>query len=124
VIGNSPVEIAVAGVSIATMHETGGVSWIGSDRLVMIGDGFLVIARALPLVGTIAVNDGQVVLIEAPRVKGACASIDCGTAGSSDALLGVVGRCSANEAKGGNTDECAKRPTSAAPCDRHDCPLV
>jgi hypothetical protein len=60
VIGNRAFEVAVAGVSIAAMHEAGGVSRIGSDRLVMIGDGFVELAHPLPLVAAIAVDDGHI----------------------------------------------------------------
>src|SRR5665213_2311254 len=104
VIGNSAIEFAMAGVSIATMHEAGGVSRIGSDRLVMIRDGFLVLAHALPLVAAIAVDDFQIVPIVSARANGARASVDCGAAGPSYTCLAIVGCCSANEANGGNAD--------------------
>jgi hypothetical protein len=122
VIGKSAIQYAAAGVSIATMHETGGISRIRPrDRRVVICDGFLVLADMISLVAAMAVDERHIAPIESARVKGTRASVDCGAAGSSYTDRAVVGALQPPmEQMVVMPMMCAASPISDAPSDPHD----
>jgi hypothetical protein len=110
VIGNRALIIATAGISIAAMHVSRGVSRIGPDRLAMILHGLVEIALALPLVGAVAVDESEIALVKPAGFQEARAGLDGCVAGTAHASLAIV-RCRRDdETNGRHADQCGESP--------------
>src|SRR5512135_3633137 len=81
VIGDRVLIIATAGVSIAAMHVSCGVSRIGPDRLAMILHSLIEIALELPLIGAVAVDQCEIAPVIPAGIKEARAGLDGSVAG-------------------------------------------
>ena len=110
VIGNRAVIVATAGVKIAAMHVSRGVSRIGFDRLGMILHGLVEIALALPLIGAVAVDEGEIALVKPAGLEEARAGLDGGVAGSAHASLAIVRCCRNDETGGRHADQSGENP--------------
>src|SRR5262245_53180177 len=111
-ISNRALVIATAGVKIAAMHVSRGVSGVSTNRLGMILHRLVEIALALPLIGTIAVDEREIAFVKPTGPKEARAGLDRRITGSPHAILAILRRRRINEASGRQTDQSGERPFS------------